>query len=151
MSRGEAERADTDLEFSYWFSVVVLMCLFVGFVFTSLCQVWDPFLELTIFVLTFLYLGVNWLSLLHCIWLSTYFQTQVVPFTSTWCRRENISNSGGSAPVQKIWDIQFFFLVIFNYCSHLLMTGWATSSTWTWISLSVFLSPFPEISLSFSL
>ena len=35
----ERERADTDLEFSFWFSVVVLMYLFAGFVSTSVCQV----------------------------------------------------------------------------------------------------------------
>ena len=44
-SRGERELRQT-LNF-FWFSVVVLTCLFVGFVSTPARLVWDPFSELT--------------------------------------------------------------------------------------------------------
>ena len=40
----EKVRADTDLKFSSWFSVVVLICLSAGFVFTGSCLVCEaPF------------------------------------------------------------------------------------------------------------
>ena len=40
------KRADTDLKLSFWFSVVVIMCLFAGFVSTAARLVRDPFSEL---------------------------------------------------------------------------------------------------------
>ena len=47
MSWGEREKADTDLEFSFWFSVVVLTYLFARFALTDSCQVRNPFSEPT--------------------------------------------------------------------------------------------------------
>ena len=46
--RETRKSAETDLEFSFWFSIGVLMCLFIGFVFTGLHLVWDSFSELTL-------------------------------------------------------------------------------------------------------
>ena len=51
------------------------------------------------------------------------------PESSAWCRRGGgISISSGSTPTQKIWDIQIFFLVIFDYHGHSPVTGWPATS-----------------------
>ena len=42
------EEKETDLEFSFWFSVAVLTCLYAGFVFIGSRLVLDPFSELTL-------------------------------------------------------------------------------------------------------
>ena len=50
--------------------------------------------------------------------------------TSDWCQRETKNVS----PVQKTWDLQLFFQVIFYYCSHSLMTGWPTTNVLAWVN-----------------
>ena len=43
----QGEKEQTDLKFSFWFSVLVLMSLFAVFVSTAAYLVWNPFSELT--------------------------------------------------------------------------------------------------------
>ena len=61
----------------------------------------------------------------------------------------NISVSGGSIPARKIWDFSFFFLFIFNYCSHSTVTGWPTTATLAWLALVSW--PYARLSVCFFL
>ena len=57
------KKAETDFEFSFWFSVVVLTYLFSGFVSTAARLVWDPLSALQLSAIFLLpYLVFNWLS-----------------------------------------------------------------------------------------
>ena len=120
----ERERQDTDLEFSFWLSLVVLMCLFARFVSTAACPVWDPFSEFTpkrgfvIFVSLYISLaGVQLSSLPRHFSQSTKFQSRVVPLLP-------LGVGGRTCPflvVQRLckrFVTSGFLLVIFNHCSH---------------------------------
>ena len=148
----EREKTDSHLDFSFWFSFVVLT-YYSGFVSTAACLVWDLFSELTrkwrqqhSAVFTLPYLVFNGLSLPRPVSQPTNFQTRVVLLLLPGVGGKNISVSGGSTPAQKIW-VPRFFLVIINYCSHSPVPNWSittafvrlTQVSWPFRRLSVYL------------
>ena len=136
----ERENADTELQFFFWFSIVVLKCMFAGFVFTDSHPVWDPFLEptlkyspqlSTIFTLTGKCLLA---SLPRRVRQQSNFQTRVIRLLLPCVGGgRTISFSGGSTSAQNTWDIRFF-LVIFNYHSHSPMIGGRTTRALVWVT-----------------
>ena len=148
---------------TFCFSDVVLRCLLSGFVFTAERLVWATFSELTtkrrpyfssLFTSSWLVFNC-YLSLVI-----SSIQLTFKPESSAWCRRGGgISISSGSTPTQKIWDIQIFFLVIFDYHGHSPVTGWPATSALSCLtqpsclfvdSLPTFSSLSLCLSLSFS-
>ena len=109
MSWGEREKADTDLEFSFWFSVAVLM-------YSPLLHVWceTPFQESQ---------------------LSAIFTLQYLIFDFYFCLvLEGWTASFPVVPqLHRRLGTTDFFLVIFNYCSHSPVTGWPTMSALAWL------------------
>ena len=123
------ERADRDLEFSFWFSIVVLWYLFASLVSTAARLVWDPFSELTAewgpwFSSIFI---SSWLVFNCCLYLVTSSSRLIFqPKSSRYSclvsegrhirfRRFFISSKDLGSPV--------FFLINFNYRSHSLVPG----------------------------
>ena len=99
-----------------WLSVAARTYLFISFVSTAVHLVWNSFSELTFkwgphsfAIFTSLYLVFNWLSLTHRVRLHTNLQTQIVHLLPLSVGGRNVSISGGSTMVQKIWDLCFFF------------------------------------------
>ena len=78
------------------------------------------------------------------VWQPINFQIWVV---QPGGERRNISVSGGSTPVQKIWETRFV-LVIFNYRSHSSVTDWPRTSALAWFTLVS--QPFRRLSASSS-
>ena len=82
--RVERDKAGTDLNFYFWFSIALLTYI-ACFISSAARLVWDPFLELTpkwgpqlSDVFTWLYVVLNWLSFPRHVRLPTNFQTRVV-------------------------------------------------------------------------
>ena len=135
---GDKERAETNREFSFWFSVVVLTCFFIGFVFTSLRLVWDHFSELTlkwgpqlsIFV-TFSGL-CSLSSLLHLVSEQINFQARVIPLLLPGIGAGDISVSGGPHQLRRFGTFNIFLaflitVVIHLWLAHLQRVLWPDS------------------------
>ena len=112
----ERERVDTDLGFSSTFHLLILKC-------ASGLKLFE-YLHMLVFTLVPLLLRVRQLTLKPVS--SAYFclaperKPYPFPMVPHLCRR--FVTSG------------FFFLVLFNYCSHYHLTGWPTTSVLVWVT-----------------
>ena len=136
MSWGEKEMVDTDLEFSLWFSVVVLTCLFADFVFTGSRLVYDPISKLIPNV------GRNFRLSSHCPGLCLFtslpllhpaanFRTWVIPLLPLGVRGRTYRFRWYNTCKKDLGPPGVF--VIFTYRSYSLMTGWPTTSALGWL------------------
>ena len=130
----EKETADTDLEFSSWFSDVVRACLFVCFVFTASRLVWDLFSELTpkcrpLLLTIFIF---SWrVSLSLHVRLLINFQTRVAPLLLPGVGEGKYPFSVVPNPWRR-FGMGFFFRICFNYHCYIRVTGWPITSILAW-------------------
>ena len=120
MSWGKKDWAHTDLDISFWFSVVVLTCcqLASSSLVCVRCETLfraDPKIGVRNFCLPLLVFSFHFYPLrTRLLTLSNPSR----PLSFAWCRRKDISVSSASTPAQKVWNLQFFQA----------MTEWPTTS-----------------------
>ena len=136
----ERKRADTDLKISFWFSVVVLTCLFAGFVSTTARTVWHSFSELTptwsskfLSIFTFSWLVFNRRLYLVRSPSQPIFKPESSPYFHLVFEGGHIRFWWFHTCTKNV-EPSFFFLVIFNYRSFSPVTGWPTTSALVWLT-----------------
>ena len=136
----EKEMADTDLEFSFRFSFVFLTCWFAGFIFWGSFLLWDSFSMPTpkwklqpLVILTMPDLAFIWLSLPHCVWLPTNFQSRVDSILPPGGERRNVTVSASYTAVQNIWDLLFFRVFLITVVVS-PVTSWPKTRAWAWVT-----------------